>query len=157
EKIVWDPDARFNAVKSFAVIALGSAPGTAASLALLKIVRASSVVVQAVQKRAGDELGGRKDASASAQDLEALRDHEDFLADKHPRGVDVLARLAAALGLKEAVPELAAHLADPATPQNALKDLATALVALAKDDRAKESARALTSFLLTYRADPAFL
>jgi hypothetical protein len=153
EKIVWDPDARFNAVKSFAVMALGATPGSAAGLALLKIVRAGQAAVQSVQKRAGEELVARKDASLQPQYLEALAEHEDFLADKHPRGLDVLARLAAALGLKEAVPELAAHLRDPATPQTALKDVVVALGRLG----GKDAARALQSFLLTYRADPMFI
>src|SRR5207237_949979 len=68
-------------------------------------------------------------------------------------GVDTLARACALLDAKDAAPELAAHLLDPATPQPALKDVSAALAGLG----GKEALRALRELLLTYRADPLFL
>jgi hypothetical protein len=155
EQIAWDHDARFTAVKVFAVDALGDVPGTDASAALLKMVRAQTGpagIPPAAQKRAGDELVERKDASAGPLFLDALKVHEDFLADTHATGVDVLARAVAALRLKDAAPLLAAHLGDPATPATALKEIVAALTALGGG----EASRALKEFLVTYRADPAF-
>ncbi len=168
EQIIWDPDARFTAVKVFAVGAIGDIEGTDASAALLKIVLKETGVPPAVQKRADEILVARHDAKAVPLYLEALKLHFDYLADRHPHGIDVLARAVASLDAKEAAPELAAHLLDPATPQAALKEISAALAGLgglaAKPDEASSSeasrkvaVRALRELLLTYRADPMFL
>ncbi len=153
DKIVWDPDARFTAVKVFAVGALGDIPGPEATAALVKIVRAQVGVSRPVQKRAGDALIARKDATAGKLFLEGLAVHGDFLADRRAVGVDALARAAAEIGSKEAAPLIGAHLADPQTPQAELNDLVAALAKLG----GKDAARALRNFLLVYRADPMFL
>jgi outer membrane protein assembly factor BamB len=156
EQIVYDHDARFGAVKVFAVDAMGDVPGLAVSTALLKIVRApagANGVPPAAQKRAGEALVARKDHAAVPAMLEALAEHFDFLDDRTPRGVDVLARALGALGVRESAPLLAAHLADHETPERALKDLATTLAQLGGPD----ATRALREFLLAYHADPAFL
>jgi PQQ-like domain len=155
EQIVWDRDARFAAVKVFAVDALGGVPGLPVSAALLKIVRAApgpGGVPPAAQQRAGEALVARKDRAAVPLFIEALREHYDFLEDRQPRGVGVLARALAALDVKEAAPLVAAHLADHETPSRALADLTTTLAQLGGAD----AARALREFLLTYHADPAF-
>jgi hypothetical protein len=155
EQIVWDHDARFAAVKVFAVDALGGVPGLEVSTALLKIVRAQpgpGAVLAPAQKQAGEELVARQDRLAAPLMLEALRERYDFLDDKQPRGVDVLARALAALDVKEAVPLLAAHLADHETPTAALKDLTAALATLG----GPEATRALAEFLLQYHAAPDF-
>jgi outer membrane protein assembly factor BamB len=153
EQIVWDPDARFTAVKVFAVAAIGEIAGTDATAALLKIVLKESGVLPQVQKRADEMLVARKDAGAAPLYLSALKLHYDYLADRHPHGIDTLARACALLDAKDAAPELAAHLLDPATPQSALKELSAALAGLG----GKEAVRALRELLLTYRADPMFL
>jgi outer membrane protein assembly factor BamB len=153
EQIVWDPDARFTAVKVFAVAAIGELGSTDATQALLKIVLKDGGVLPQVQKRADEILVARKDAGAQPLYLDALKLHYDYLADRHPHGVDVLAHACAMLDAKDAAPELAAHLLDPATPQSALKELAAALAGLG----GKEAVRALRELLLTYRADPMFL
>ncbi|HEY7955088.1 MAG TPA: PQQ-binding-like beta-propeller repeat protein [Polyangia bacterium] len=153
DQIVWDRDARFTAVKVFAVNAIGELAGKEASAALLKVVLAEHGVPPSVQKRAGEALVARKDASAIDLYLDALKVHADWLADRRPRGVAVLARALAGLGAKQAAPELAAHLADPATPQPALRELASGLAELG----GAEAVRALGDYLLTYRADPMFL
>jgi hypothetical protein len=153
EKIVWDPDARFNAVKVFCVDAIGDLAGAATDAALLKVVLKERGVPALVQKKAGEELVARKNAEAAPLIVEALHRRYDHLEDQRPQGVDVLARTAAAIGAKDAVPELAAHLADPATPPAALKDIAAALAALG----GKPAAAALRELLVNYRADPLFL
>jgi hypothetical protein len=153
EQIIWDPDARFTAVKVFSTSALGGVAGLEATRALLKIVRAETGVPRAVQKRAGDALVERKDGTAGPLFVEALKAHYDYLADRHPQGVGAIARAAAAIGCKDAADELAAHLADHETPQSALKDVAAALGALG----GKGALKALREFLLSYRADPMFL
>jgi hypothetical protein len=152
EQIVLDRDARFAAVKVFAVDALGDVPGIEVSTALLELVRAQpgpGGVLAPAQKQAGEELVARKDAAVAPAMLEALRERYDFLDDKRPRGVDVLARALAALGVAEAVPLLAAHLADHETPEAALKDLVSALATLG----GPVAVHALADFLLQYHAD----
>jgi hypothetical protein len=156
-QIVWDPDARFTAVKVFAVDAMGDLAGAEASAALLKIVLAPQKKVGgipvAAQKRAGDELVARKDKDALPLYIDALKVRYDFLEDRTPQGVDVLARAVATLEAREAAPQLAVHLLDAATPQPLLKDISAALAGLG----GKEAIKALREFLLTYRADPTFL
>jgi hypothetical protein len=153
--IIWDRDARFTAVKVFAVDALGSVPGRDASAALLKVVLAEKDVPPAVQKKAGEELVARKDAEAAPLYVDALKLRYDFLEDRHPHGVDVLARACASLAAPpgDAAPLLSAHLLDAATPQAALKDIAGALANLGSP----AATAGLREFLLTYRSDPAFL
>ncbi len=156
EQIVWDHDARFGPVKVFAVDALGGVPGLAVSRALLKVVRAAPVPggpPPAAQKHAGEALVARMDRQAVPLMLEALAEHYDFLDDKSPRGVDVMARALGALDVKEAAPLLAAHLSDHETPEGALKDVAETLAKLGGAD----AEHALREFLLEYHADPAFL
>ena len=156
EQIVWDHDARFGAVKVFAVDALGGVPGLAVSRALLKIVRAQpgpGGPPPRAQEHAGEALVARKDRAAVPLMLEALGEHYDFLDDKRPRGVDVLARALGALDVKEAAPLLAAHLSDHETPERALKPIAQTLAHLGGAD----AEHALREFLLEYHADPAFL
>jgi hypothetical protein len=156
EQIVWDHDARFGAVKLFATAALGDVPGVETSAALLKIVRARPQPggpPPPAQKKAGDLLVARKDNKAIPLMLQALAEHYDYLDDKQPRGVDVLARALAALEAHEAAPLLAAHLVDHETPQSALRDLAAAVAQLG----GKEAEHALSELLLEYRSDPLFL
>jgi hypothetical protein len=150
ERIVWDPDARFNAVKLFAVESLGALDDS--STALLRVVLSASAP-PAVARKAGELLVAKKDAAVLPRYLEALAQHYDFLDERQPRGVEVLARAVAALGAQQAAPFLAAQLDDPETPQATLKDLAAALGALG----GPEALTALTTLLLTYRADPMFL
>ena len=156
EQIVWDHDARFGAVKVFAVDALGGVPGLAVSRALLKIVRAQPAPggpPPRAQEHAGEALVARKDRAAVPLLLEALAEHYDFLDDKQPRGVGVIARALGALDVKEAAPLLAAHLADHETPERALKPIVETLARLGGAD----AEHALREFLLEYHADPAFL
>jgi outer membrane protein assembly factor BamB len=156
EQIVWDHDARFGPVKVFAVDALGGVPGVAVSRALLKIVRASTGpggVPPMAQQHAGEALVARRDRAAVPDMMAALAEHYDFIEDRQPRGVDVLARALSALEVKEAAPLLAEHLGDHETPERALKDLAQAVAHLGGAD----AENALREFLLEYHADPAFL
>jgi outer membrane protein assembly factor BamB len=156
EQIVWDHDARFGAVKVFAVDALGGVPGLPVSRALLKIVRTAPTAgapPAMAQQHAGEALVARKDRAAVPLMLEALADHYDFLEDKQPRGVDYIARALGALDVKEAAPLLATHLGDHETPERALKPIVETLAKLGGAD----AEHALREFLLEYHADPAFL
>ena|GEM_PF-848790 len=175
EQIIFDPDARFGAVKVFAVDALGAQPGGPATAVLLKAVLATRGVPPAAQKRAGELLVAKKDKGSVQVFLDALAPSFDFVEDRSPRGVDVLARAVSALDAKDAVPSLARHLLDPATPSAALKDIAAALINLSgakaghkpdkgdkgackeKDETCKTARRALRDLVFTYRADAAFL
>jgi len=156
EQIVWDHDARFGAVKVFAVDALGGVAGLPVSRALLKIVRGApgaGGVPPMAQQHAGEALVARKDRAAVPLMLEALAEHYDFLDDKQPRGVDYLARALGALEVKEAAPLLAAHLLDHETPERALRPIVETLAKLGGAD----AEHALREFLLEYHADPAFV
>lgn len=168
--IIWDRDARFTAVKIFAIDALTSVPGKDATAALLKVVLAGKEMPPSVLKKAGEALVARRDAEAAPLYIEALKTRYDFVEGKEPRGLEVLARTTAAVVgqggpgatphaddslAREAAPLLAAHLLDPATPQPALKELAAALAAMTSSSPAATSA--LREFLLTYRCDPMFL
>jgi outer membrane protein assembly factor BamB len=155
EQIVWDRDARFGAVKVFAVDALGDVAGLPVSLALLKIVRAQpgpNGPPPAAQKQAGEELVARRDRLAAPELMSALAEHYDFLEDKQPRGLDVLARALAALDAKDAVPLLAAQLASHETPESALRDITSSLASLG----GPQATEALSEFLLEYHADGDF-
>jgi hypothetical protein len=155
EEVLWDHDARFSAVKVFAVGALADVPGVTVAQTLLKIVRAptgTAGVPPAAQARAGEALVARKDRAAVPLLLEALGEHYDFVENRQPRGLDVIARALGALGVREAAPLIAAHLGDHETPEPVLKDLAATLAALGGND----ALRALRELLLQYHADPAF-
>src|SRR5207253_105212 len=81
--------------KVFAVDALGGVSGLPVSRALLKIVRAQPGAggpPPTAQQHAGAALVARKDRAAVPLMLEALAEHYDFLDDRQPRGVDVMAR-----------------------------------------------------------------
>jgi outer membrane protein assembly factor BamB len=96
--IVWDHDARLPAVKLFAASALGEVPGVAAAAALIKMVR-SAGLPPAVVKRAGEALLAHRERATLPLLLEALAEHYDYLEDRRPRSVEVLATAAAALAL----------------------------------------------------------
>lgn len=149
--IVWDPDARFTAVKVFVVEGLAKLPGREITDALLQIV-VKGGVAPAVAARAGEALVARKDASMAAEYRRALEQHYDFLADKNPHGVEYLARTAAAIGDTQAVPLLGRQLLDGLVAAHALKDIVRSLTALGGG----EAVTPLRNFLLTYRCDPAF-
>lgn len=149
--IVSDPDQRFTAVKVFAVSSMATMKGTEATAELVRVVTKDGVS-PAVSKAAGEALIARKDADAKAVYHEALGQHADYLADLRPHGADVLAKVEAAVEDKESVPLIAAHLADPATPLAALKEIVRALIQLGGTD----SVQALRNMLLTYRSDAAF-
>lgn len=149
--IIFDRDSSFLSVKTFAVQALGKVPGAQAEL--VRIITADGMPAQ-ISRAAGDVLIARKDPPEELGALlaPALKQSYDYLADKRPKGLDVLARVAAARGVKEAAPRLAERLLDPSTPAPALKEIALALSQLG----GKEATRALRELLFVYRADPLF-
>jgi hypothetical protein len=72
--------------------------------------------------------------------LAALKQSYDYLEDKRPRGLDVLARVATAVSATETVPVLAERLLDPNTPAAALKDVVLALTKLGGKDAIRSAA-----------------
>lgn len=149
--IIFDRDSSFLSVKSFAVQALGGVPGKEATAELIRVVTAEGLPHQ-LAHAAGDVLVQRKDPEVAGQLVAALNQSYDFLEDRRPRGLDTLARAAAAVGATEAVPVLVQRLADPSTPAAALKDIIAALVQLGS----KEALPPLRQTLLVYRGDPMF-
>ncbi len=149
--VIADRDARFPAVKQFAVEALGRLTGPDVTAALIRVLRDEASPAD-IRDRAADVLGKRRDETGLGAILEALSIHTDFSTSTYPRGVDVLARAVAALGLPEAGPALVGHLNDPATPPTTLGEIVRALVAI----KARDAFPELRSFLVLYRCDPAF-
>jgi hypothetical protein len=150
--IVWDPDARFTAVKVFAVDAMTRVPGKEVTEELVKIVLKQGMA-PSVHNKAAESLVARKDADSAPVYREALSVKYDYLADRTPRAIDVLAKVSAAIDDKKAAPLLALQLLDPATPLAALKEIVRALISLG----GKEVIKPLRDMVLTYRCDPAFL
>src|SRR5262249_48788944 len=136
----------------FAVSSMATMQGTDVTAQLVRVVTKEGVA-PAVAKAAGDALVARRDAQARPIYHAALQEHTDYLNDKRPRGADVLAKVSAAVNDKESVPLLAAHLMDPATPLQALKEIVRALTSLGGDD----AVSAMRNFLLTYRSDASFV
>ncbi len=149
--IIFDRDSSFLSVKTFAVQALGGVPGKEATAELIRVVTAEGMPQQ-ISRAAGDVLVQRKEPEVAGQLVAALKQSYDFLEDRRPRGLDTLARAAAAVGANEAVPVLAQRLNDPSTPAAALKDIVAALVQLG----GKDAVMPLRQTLLVYRSDPMF-
>lgn len=149
--IIFDRDSSFLSVKTFAVQALGGVPGKEATAELIRVVTAEGLPQQ-LARAAGDVLVQRKEPEVAGLLVAALNQSYDFLEDRRPRGLDTLARAAAAVGAAEAVPVLAQRLADPSTPAAALKDIVAALVQLG----GKDALAPLRQTLLVYRSDPMF-
>lgn len=150
--IVFDKDSSFVSVKLFAVQALGSLAGKEATAELIRIVTSEGLPPQ-LGKAAGDVLIARNDRESTDLLVAALKQSYDFLEDRRPRGLDTLARVAAALGAVDAAPVLAERLLDPSTPPAAIKDIVASLTQLGSPGT---SPRALRDLLLLYRSDPMF-
>jgi outer membrane protein assembly factor BamB len=150
--IVEDPDARFTAVKVFAVDQMQRVPGKDVTAELVQVILKEGVAPAVVQK-AADSLVNRHDKESAPLYREALAVRYDYLADRRPRSVDVLARVVAAVGDRSAVPLLGQHLLDPATPLPALKEIVKALIVLG----GTESIKPLRDMVLAYRCDPGYL
>lgn len=150
--IIFDKDSSFLAVKTFAVGALNSLPGKEATEELLRVVTAEAMPGQ-VTRAAGDALVARKDRDVATMLVAQLERRYDFLDNRQPRGVGTLARAAAAMGAREAIPALSRQLTEPTTAPAVLKDLVGALVQLGD----REAVRPLRELLMLYRSDPLFV
>lgn len=149
--IIFDRDSSFLSVKTFAVQALNNLPGKEATSELLRVVTAEGMPAQ-ISGAAGDALIARRDREVTGMLVEALKQSYDFLDDRRPKGVDVLARAAAAMGAEEALPVLAQRLLDPSTPPGALKEVVSSVAQLG----GAKSVKPLRELLLMYRSDPAW-
>jgi len=150
-RIIWDPDRRFVAVKTFAVDALARLPGTEISKELLKIVTTAGVSKE-VATRAGDALVQRKDRGVLQDLLAVLRVKHDYVEGTRPLGLETVARALGSLEVKEGMDLLVDHLMEPDTSLGAVKEIASAVTRA----RFREAVFPLRDYLTTYRADPAF-
>lgn len=163
--IIFDKDSSFVSVKLFAVQALGLLPaGKEATAELLRVITSEGLPPQ-LGKAAGEVLIARRDKQASDLVVAALRQSYDFLEDRRPRGLDTLARVAAALEIEDAVPVIGERLLDPSTAAPMLKDMVAALTTLGagpanaapkEGPGRQQGARALRDLLLLYRSDPTY-
>jgi hypothetical protein len=149
--IIFDRDSSFIAVKTFAVQAVNSIRSKEATAELLRVVTADAMP-QPVARAAGEALVERRDREVTAMLVQALGRRYDYLEDRRPRGVDILARAAAAMDATEALPALSEQLRDSATPPAALKEVVKALIKLG----GKDAIRPLRELVLLYRSDPIF-
>ncbi len=140
-------DARTAPVQRFAVARLAEAEEASATAVLLRLCEASRVPPQ-VRKDACGALAGRRLGASVV--LAALRRRASFLADRPAPPIGALARAAAAMKAREAVPSLLERLDDPATPAEALPALVEALGVLGGDGVEE----GLTAFARFYHAEP---
>ncbi len=149
--IIFDKDSSFIAVKTFAVQAVNTIKTKEATAELLRVVTADAMPGQ-VARAAGEALVARRDRDVATMLVAALKRRYDYLEDRRPRGVDILARAAAAMGTTEALPALADQLHDSSVPPVALKEVIKALIKLG----GKDAVRPLRELILLYRSDPSF-
>ncbi|HTM23232.1 MAG TPA: PQQ-binding-like beta-propeller repeat protein [Kofleriaceae bacterium] len=157
--IARDRDARFNAVKRFAVAALEKLQGGGVSGDLLTLIQDPRTPPN-IYEKAVEVFVARKDPSGLGQMVEALSVEHDFITDTHPRAVGVIARAMANLaGLEldgtlrgRAVTALITQLWSPETPLQDLVEVVRALGALG----AGNEIQPLRRFVILYRADPEF-
>ena len=131
--------------------------GVAVSAALLKIVRARRR--RAVRRRRRRSARARRWSRARiARRCRRCSRRSPTITTSSTTGSRAastsIARALGALDVKEAAPAARGALADPATPQRALKEIASGA---GRSSAATKRERALREFLLEYRADPAFL
>jgi len=157
--IARDRDARFNDVKKFAVTALSQLKGGDVTRDLLVLIQNDKTPPYLLQT-AADVLVERKDPAGLSFLVEALKVRDNYVTGTKPRAVGVAARAIAAMnpdGIDaslrgQAVEGLIAHLTSPATSVGDLVHLVRALGQIG----AGAERSTLSSFLLVYRADPAF-
>ncbi len=159
--IARDRDARFNAVKKYAVIALSQLKGADVAKDLLALIQNEKTPPYLLQT-AGDVLVARKDPTGLVHLVAALQLQSDYVAGTKARSVGVVARSIAALDPEgidpklrgEAIDSLLAHLN---SPQTAAADLIHLVMAIGNFAQPSGPAmETLNSFLLVYRADPSF-
>ncbi len=157
--IARDRDARFNAVKKFAIVALSKLPGGEVTRDLLALIRDQRTPPK-IYEKAAEVLVSRRDATGLEYLVDALQTRYDYIAGTKPFAVGIVARAIGAMGDQTldpaqrgaAVDALLGHLDDPQTSSVDLVDIVKALGAIG--DGAQLAP--LRAFLLAYRADPAF-
>ncbi len=157
--IARDRDARFNDVKKFAVTALSQLKGGDVTRDLLTLIQNDKTPPYLLQT-AAQVLVDRKDPEGLPYLVEALSVRHDYVKGTKPRAVGIAALAIAAMdpaGIDaslrgKAVEGLIAQLTSPST---AVGDLVHLVRALGRIGAGAERST-LSSFLLVYRADPAF-
>jgi hypothetical protein len=156
--IARDRDARFNDIKQFAVTALATLPGGDVTRDLLALIHNERTPPQ-LHDTAIEVLIARKEVEGLAHLLAVLGVPYDYIRGTAPRTVGVVARAIAAmgeeLGAAQRAEAHAALLAQLQSPQTPVVDLAEVIIAMGAVGGGAELAP-LRSFLLAYRADPAF-
>jgi hypothetical protein len=157
--IAKDRDARFNDVKRFAVTALSQLRGPDVTRDLLALIQ-SDKTPSYLYETAVEVLVTRRDPAGLSHLAAALDIQHDYVKGHKPRAVGVIALSIAAMAGKEmnaasrasATEALLLHLKAPETKAS---DLVGVIKALGTIGGGAELAD-LRSFLLAYRADPAF-
>lgn len=157
--IARDRDARFNDVKKFAVTALSQLKGGDVTRDLLVLIQNDKTPPYLLQT-AAQVLVDRKDPEGLPYLVEALDVRHDYVKGTKPRAIGIAAMAIGAIdpaGIDaslrgKAVEGLIAHLTSPST---AVGDLVHLVRALGRIGAGAERST-LSSFLLVYRADPAF-
>jgi outer membrane protein assembly factor BamB len=157
--IARDRDARFNAVKRFAVAALEKLQGGGVSGDLLTLIQDPRTPPN-IYEKAVEVFVARKDPGGLSQMVEALTVQHDYIADTRPRAVGVIARAMANLGGMELDPALRGRavtglidaLWSPETPLSDLVEVVRALGALGGGAEIQP----LRRFFILYRADAEF-
>lgn len=157
--IARDRDARFNDVKRFAITALATLPGGEVTRDLIALIQ-NERTSQKLYEKTVEVLVARRDPGGLPHLVEALSVDYDFIEDTRPRAVGVMAQAIAAMdpaaldqaARATALEALLTHLHTPETPAS---DLAHVIRALGVVGGGAEQAP-LSTFLLAYRADPAF-
>jgi outer membrane protein assembly factor BamB len=146
--IVTDADTRMAPASVFALRALASLPGDGPTTSLLAICE-STTATRSVREEACAALSDRSEGRSAI--VAALGQHGDFVSGTAVPAVGPLAQAAAGMEATEAVPLLLRHLADPATPDDALQSIVQALGTLGTP----EVVPPLLAFLRLYHADAA--
>ena len=157
--IARDRDARFEAIKQYAVATMAKLEGADVTRDLVALVVDPRTPVK-LHDTVADLLVARRDPSGLPALIDALSVRADFLTNTQPVGLVEVGRAIGALGAislpeaeqAKAMAALEQQAFDPATTAAARLELVRALIAIG---HGRERAR-LKAELVQYRADPAF-
>ncbi|MCB9658882.1 MAG: PQQ-binding-like beta-propeller repeat protein [Sandaracinaceae bacterium] len=144
--IADQPDTRLSPASVFALRALRILPGDGPTATLVTLCE-SDTASRTIRDTACDALAERTDGRAAV--LAALSRHADFVTGARVPALAPLADAAARMEATEAAPLLVDHLWDPATPDEALPNIVSALGALGDE----AAAAPLLRFVRVYHAD----
>ena len=144
--MILDVDTQVLPLRKFGMKLLADIPDERVTMDLVQVM-ASPELPKALRDQAAKLLRIRKGGSVFL--VEALKQHQDFLAGTPPPPSGAIAASLAETGEEAAAFLLVEHLKDHETPANELTELSAALVKLAD----KDSYEPLRTFLIMYHAD----